>query len=569
MALGPDGFLNRIRKASFGHPRLKWLLREAWGATRLAAVRVGLPKPFEPPEFADLRAISRPTPTLPGQDRPILFLSMRGWSTALLWELTFAHAVEVRGGNVVFAFCGGRLPICDVTNVHSSPPMPCMSCSGYARDALEASGFSPIQLTNLIDLPVALAEARRRVKGLATVHDMEAFVDGDVEMGRLMRTPALWFLSRGTLVDSDQVRNVFRRFLVSGLVVRIGLERLLDQVDPARIFMINGRFFAEAILFELARRRNVPVTTYERGFMTDSVVVTPDRMAADYEIEPEFWERVRDVPLPADEETRLDMYIDARTRGERAADQYWKKRVEDVGRVRSGLQLTPGRPLVSLYSNIVWDTAAQDCEIAFPSLADWVVQTIEGFATRPEVDLVVRVHPAEVRVENHRTNERLTDLLAKRVPHLPANVRVVPPESPLSSYTLMRQSDLGLVYTSTAGLEMAMSSVPVVVAADVHYRNRGFTHDVTTTAEYWEVIDELLATPPDSVALDRQRALARRYANLFFFGFTQHPALVHELGRARPRLRFASREALLPGRDSSVDRIVAAITEGKQILADA
>ena len=58
-------------------------------------------------------------------------------------------------------------------------------------------------------------------------------------------------------------------------------------------------------------------------------------------------------------------------------------------------------------------------------------------------------------------------------------------EDPTSSYVFMDEADLGLVYTSTVGLELAARGVPVVVAAATHYRGRGFTVDPVNPDEYW------------------------------------------------------------------------------------
>ena len=70
--------------------------------------------------------------------------------------------------------------------------------------------------------------------------------------------------------------------------------------------------------------------------------------------------------------------------------------------------------------------------------------------------------------------------LATRLGRLPANVILVPPDQPLSSYGLLAVSDLVLGYTTTVGLEAAVRGIPVAVAAETHYRGRGFTTDITS-----------------------------------------------------------------------------------------
>ncbi|MBE9479573.1 MAG: hypothetical protein IMY80_06360, partial [Chloroflexi bacterium] len=92
-------------------------------------------------------------------------------------------------------------------------------------------------------------------------------------------------------------------------------------------------------------------------------------------------------------------------------------------------------------------------------------------------------------------------------------------ESKINTYDLIELAHLGLVYTTTVGLEMAMSGVPVISAGCSHYRGRGFTYDPSTSDDYLRAIDQRLAEPRDRRLPDDQIELAIRYAHLFFFEY--------------------------------------------------
>ena len=301
--------------------------------------------------------------------------------------------------------------------------------------------------------------------------------------------------------------------------------------------MLNGTFFAEQIMIALARARGIPYGSYEKGFLYDSVVMTTNAPAAHLKVPPGVWETVRDTPLTMDESEAIDRYLDVRRRGGGTLNNFWRERIEDVDRIRKELRLERTRPLVVMFCNILWDSAVLEREIAFPSMGDWVLGGIRWAESHPELDLVVRLHPAEVGLHNHPTRERMADHISNHVPDLPPNVRVVQADDRTSSYVFMEEAKLGLVYTSTVGLELATRGVPVIVAADTHYRGRGFTVDPLTEASYWAEADRLLAHPPDDSEHDRIRELARRYAVLLFFRFHNVIAAVTEDGRSRPRIR--------------------------------
>jgi hypothetical protein len=568
MSVGVDTGVNRIRSLTYAHPRVRWALREGWGASRHIARRLRIRPPFTPVELVDLRRLSGGTGGQPSGEGPrVLFLSLRGWSTHLVLEALFAHATRLRGAEPVFFSCGGRLPICDAANVHSAPPMPCVSCKEYAVEGLRSAGFEPLLLGDLVDIRAEACAARARIDGLNTVAEMQGFQDGDLPIGELVRLSVLWFLARGTLPDEAEIHRTYRGMLVSGQVLRRGFDSLLDRVQPERIVVLNGLLLGERILGALAARRNIPVVSYERGYLVDTVVVTPGANACDYLVDEETWDAAAERPLTLEENTELDSYLEARSRGERAVDNLWQERLEDPTEIDRRLGLRAGRPVVTLFSNILWDTAAQERDIAFPSLPAWIIETIEGFASRPEADLVVRLHPAEVRVGNHRTRQRMRDVITAQCPRLPANVRIVEPDDPTSSYVLMARSRLGLVYTSTVGMELALAGVPVVVAGRTHYRGRGFTIDVDSSAEYWRRVDQLLSVAPSAAECLRMRQVARRYAHLFFFRFMQHLDLVTETTRGRPRLTMTGVGDLAPGNSAVLDRIVAGLLEDRPVVA--
>ena len=129
-----------------------------------------------------------------------------------------------------------------------------------------------------------------------------------------------------------------------------------------------------------------------------------------------------------------------------------------------------------------------------------------------------------------------------------------------SSYPLMEDADVGLVYSSTVGLELALLGTPVLPGARAHYAGKGFTVDADDGDHYLELLDQVLADPePFAPPVDD----ARRYANLLFFeaGLPQPPA--NEPVGGLVRLDTVCADDLLPGRSASLDVICRGILEGE------
>jgi hypothetical protein len=168
-----------------------------------------------------------------------------------------------------------------------------------------------------------------------------------------------------------------------------------------------------------------------------------------------------------------------------------------------------------LCTNVVGDSLALGRQVFTHGMADWLAQMVRHFAGHPETQLIVRVHPGELLGAGHPSVE----IVRSELSQLPPHVIVIPPDSKINTYDLIELARVGLVYTTTVGLEMAMAGVPVIVAGQTHYRGKGFTTDPVTIEECLEAIDqELRGTRGESSAADRVE-LAWRYAYRFFFEY--------------------------------------------------
>ena len=214
--------------------------------------------------------------------------------------------------------------------------------------------------------------------------------------------------------------------------------------------------------------------------------------------------------------------------------------------------IDPSRPVIGLLTNVSWDAQLHYPANAFPSMLEWLVQTCEYFARRPDLQLLIRVHPAEISGFPPSRQPILREL-ARRIPSLAPNIHVVPPESELSTYALMSLCNGVIIYGTKTGVELTSRGIPVVVAGEAWIRNKGLTCDASSPKEYFQILDGL---PFPGRLDDRQTARARRYAYHFFFNrMIPLPFVEPKKGDASYRLNLRTLTQLRPGASSGLDTI--------------
>lgn len=432
----------------------------------------------------------------------ILIWSMRDWSIHVQMEALLGQVLRAHGANVVMGTCGGGLEICDRVNTWEGPPMPCRSCTKYVSNSLKSHGLTVQSLADGWGSESSWPEL-----DLLSLDELKEVEWDGLPLGKLVDIPVKWFLMGESLSEDPLGTLTYRMFLRSARQIVASARSIIDTNQPDQVVLLNGLFLFESIIIEICRQQNISFITYERPLMIDTFVFKRDGIASFYRVD-EDWKQLSSIPLTASERHEVQEHFTARETGGGQSDNYWQA-------VSSASDYTsPGTTRAVLFTNLVWDSAVIGQDLAFDSIVDWLVAAVDEFEKRPSSELIIRVHPAEVKLAGRESRERMEDALRQRVRTLPNNIRLISPEDSVSSYELMDTADFGLVYTSTTGLEMALRGKPVIVAGKTHYRDRGFTIDVNNHHEFVSAIENQLDT---STRFAPNVDLAERYAHLLLF----------------------------------------------------
>ncbi len=292
-----------------------------------------------------------------------------------------------------------------------------------------------------------------------------------------------------------------------------------QQYRPDVVIVPNGMILEYGAIYETARTLGIPVVTYEFGEQDQRLWLSQNHKVMFCDSFNELWETCRGRKLNEEQHSWLEEFLAARqglAKGEKFA-HLWQKTGREGGAKIKALLGLDDRPVVLLPTNVLGDSATLGRTVFSQSMTEWIERVVPFFADKPEVQLVVRIHPAETWT----VGPSVAEIIRSVLPDLPAHIHLVGPKEKVNTYDLMDIADLALVYTTTAGVEMATRGIPVLVSGLATYRGRGFTIDADTWEEYFQKLEKALADLPGHRLTPGQIEQARNYAYAYFHEFAR------------------------------------------------
>ena len=284
------------------------------------------------------------------------------------------------------------------------------------------------------------------------------------------------------------------------------------------IALPNGSILEFGMTFKVAQYLGIPVTTYEYGEQSERIWMAQnaDVMRQDTS---DLWNAFKDTPLSEAEWDRVKDFFSARQGGglwENFARTWQNIESQGASKVREELGLDD-RPLILLPANVLGDSLTLGRHTFSKSMTEWMSRTIEFFAKRDDMQFVLRVHPGE----GIGWGLSVYDILTEKFPDLPENIHILRADAKINTYDLVNTADVGLVFTTTVGMEMAMIGLPVIVTGQTHYRGKGFTLEPNSWDEYFELLENVIADPKAHAPSRENVEMAWTYAYRFFFQYPQ------------------------------------------------
>jgi hypothetical protein len=489
-------------------------------------------------------------------------------------ESLLAVALTMRGAQVELLLCDEQLPACLRSHITGVPTE-----AAFIEDGPQGSGCircysSAVPMFRSLGLPIRtlgeMLDERARQQARELAADVAAdiiptFTLEGLAVGEHALAGALRFYARGTL-DGPGSDAVLRRYLHAGLITVHATRRLLAEGGHEAACFNHGIYIPHGVIGEVARQAGVRVVNWNPAYRTSSFIFSHgDTYHHTLMDEPvAAWE---DLPWSDERERELMEYLRSRWQGSRDWITFNANPEERTAEIEKAVGIDLRKPTIGLLTNVIWDAQLHYPANAFPNMVDWLVRSIEYFRGRPDLQLLIRVHPAELTGAVPSRQPVMEEIRAA-FPVLPPNVFVIPPESPISTYVTMMRCNAVVIYGTKTGVELTSEGIPVIVCGEAWIRNKGVTADAGSPAEYYELLDRL---PGPGRLPAPTIARARRYAYHWFFRRMIPTArIVPTSGLAARQVGYAiavdTVDDLRAGRDPGLDVICDGILSGSPFI---
>ncbi|WP_340300687.1 hypothetical protein [Roseobacter sp. HKCCD5988] len=511
----------------------------------------------------------------------VLFVTGYGLgSHYYLIEPILINSLRQRGAKISSLVCAKSLPACELNkNGNNKPKAPliaregifnstitskCNSCTENVTHVLNELGVATHKMSVYIT-----NDDYKRAESIVKDIDLKKFRSFEFEgisVGEEAFASILRATFKGQIGDAPADEALKKRYLLAGILTTIAYINAFSTLKPDKIVCIHGIYQIHGLAVKVANKLNIPIDVIGGGGIRKNTIIACHGETYHHQLINEdnsIWNK---RTLSEDEVKQTLKYAEAKRTSGAGVDylSYHPSPIEDESKLISSLNIDKRTKIVAVYTNVIWDAQVVYSSNVFDDIFDWLWTTIDAAALNKNITLVVRIHPAETR-GGIPTKQPMLNEIYKRYPVLPANIRVIPPSSDLSSYTLASLAALNIIYGTKMGLEIALLKSPLIVAGETFSRNKGYGYDVKSKDKYVKILQNIESFV-QHYDEDQCFDTAVKYAHyLYFRRMLDLPLLsTKEKSGYQTSLSFISLDFLRPKNMKTLDVICDGILDDKK-----
>ena len=452
--------------------------------------------------------------------KKILFATgFSGYNHGAIVDKIISTAIAIRNCEPEFFICDKFLPTCMLTKIKQVSPEElvlkdtqprCEDCFGRGSKYLEYLKFKKHYFSDYL--------GDKTLKNINEIVDKASFseikkinIDG-INVGEEAYAGCLRYFGRENLENEKLAPIILKKFLKSALLTKVTFENLLNRHDYDCVVYSHGIYVPHGIINQILKFRNIRSVVYIPSYRKNSFIFSHNDTYHRTMIT-EKNEKWMDINFDERKKKKIQKYLFRKRYGENDWNFFNKDNEYDYHIITKKNKIDNNKKFVLLLTNVIWDARLHYESNAFNSMIDWIIKTIEFYKKNKSIQLVIRIHPAEITGDVPSRQKVEQEIFAK-YEKLPENIIIIKPEDPSSTYTLIEKSSAVLIYNTKTGIEASAMGKKVVVAGEAWVRNKTFSIDVINENDYFKILKKIdLNNDLDQ----KMKELALKYAYHIFF----------------------------------------------------
>jgi len=503
----------------------------------------------------------------------LIATSVGAYLPGTIIESLLSVALTLRDTEVHVLLCDFPLPACFFCNIQVTistnellhceiSKKLCTFCRQNGNQVFEQLGLPIHWYSQYINRIEEIEHTAEKLFSTIPLDQFGDFSYNGLPIGQHAMAGAFRFFAIGDIQFEKHGPDVLLKFFKSSFIIASMMENLLKKNSFDCVVVHHGIYVPMGIIGEVCRKNNVRIVNWNPAYRKHCFIFSHNN-SYHFTLMNESDEYWKTLPWTPGMENKIMEYLKSRRCG--TFDWIWfhENPTEDITSIEKKIGIDFSKPVIGMLTNVIWDAQLHFNESIFSNMVNWVIETIRYFANRPDLQLLIRVHPAEIR-GTLKSRQLLIPEIKKHFNKLPPNIFIIPPESNSSTYAAMEKCNSVIIYGTKTGIELASLGIPIIVGGEAWVRNKGITLDASSPEEYFNYLDRLpFKDPMDQDTIHT----ARKYAYHFFL---RRMIPIHSLtvrkGWPPYLLSVTSLDELAPGSDPGLDVICNGILDNKPFI---
>lgn len=409
------------------------------------------------------------------------------------------------------------------------------SSRGATADFYRTLGAETVVGTEEIGEPVSADVVARMVASVVQQQDLLDLRYAGIAIGRFVVSTLMRRLRKGSIdPSSPDIAAPLAQAIAASVRAADVARQIVSRYRPALVSFFDRGYTPDGELFEVALASGARAFTLNgahRGGLVMSKRYGPENKSRHFAApSPEVWARLRSLRWSDAKWQSLKDEIERSYRSGAWYDEVgtqFNKQIVDRQEISHVLDIDPNKKTAIIFPHLFWDATFFWGDDLFADYKAWFCEALKCAARNDRVNWVVKVHPAglvkDVR-DGYAGESSEMVAIRETLGTLPRHIKLIPPDSTISTFSLFDIMDYCLTVRGTIGVEAAAFGAAVITAGTGRYDNCGFTLDPRSPAEYIDLLGRIDTVPAPSA---HQIETARRYAYGLFLARPLQLEVIH------------------------------------------